>query len=172
MALRRRGQVRIIEAVLAVFMTVSVILLMMAFTRPLKSPYVRETSDLRRLAYNVLSAMAQGNVFERAVDVNRSPGGDDSCSLGGLAFAVGVSLPPGLLFYVDVYRVDFNPSSGSIETVWLGCASNFVERRSEVGSSQLSEAEPVTYTYVCTGEPDTVRGAVLLIQMIIGYSGS
>jgi len=169
-AVRRRGQVRVVEAVLAVFMAVAVILLVMAFTRPLRSPYVRETSDLRRLAYNVLSALAQGNVFERAVDVHREPEGDE-CTLGGLAFAVGASLPPGLLFYIDVYRANFTPSSPRVELVWVGCASNFVSRRGELSASALSEAEPITYTYVCTGEPDSVRGTVLLIQMLIGYPG-
>jgi hypothetical protein len=62
---KRKGQIRVIEAVLATFMVVSIILLVMAFTRPLKSVYVRETSDLRRLAYDLLNNMAENNVFEK-----------------------------------------------------------------------------------------------------------
>ena len=164
----RKGQIRIIEAVLATFMVVSIILLVMSFTRPLKSTYVRETSDLRRLAYNLLNNMAENNVFEKTI-ANIASGGSQTtgeCAFYDLSFLATASLPPGLLFKIDIYRVDFDLSSGRVGLVWLGCASNY-----DWKNIKLVESEPVTYSYVCTGDPDRVRGTTLLIQMVIGFSG-
>jgi hypothetical protein len=167
-ASRRRGQVRIIEAVLATFMVVAVILLVMSFTRPLKSVYIRETSDLRRLAYDLLSNMAENNVFERTISgiASGTQQATDECKFYDLGFLATASLPPGLLFKMDIYRVDYDLATGSSRLVWLGCASNYDWR-----NARLVESEPVTYTYVCTGDPDKVRGTALLIQVVIGYSG-
>ncbi|MEM4680123.1 MAG: hypothetical protein QXL98_04185, partial [Thermofilaceae archaeon] len=64
----RRGQIRLIELVLAVFMVVAVIIMVMNFTRPLRSVYLREVSDLRRLAYNLLGNLADAGAFERVVE--------------------------------------------------------------------------------------------------------
>lgn len=165
---RRRGQIRIIEVVLATFMVVAIIMLVIAFTRPLRSVYVRETSDLRRLAYNLLNNMADNAVFEETISNIASnpqqPG--SSCTLYDLAFLASASLPPGLLFKIEVYRVDFDLATGKSTLVWLGCAANY-----DWENVKLLESEPVSYTYVCTGEPDRVRGVTLHIHLTIGYAG-
>ncbi|ABL78319.1 hypothetical protein [Thermofilum pendens] len=164
---RRRGQVRIIEAVLATFMVVAIILLVMSFARPLRSVYVRETSDLRRLAYNLLNNMADNGVFEKTLaNLNPSAAQGGGCTLYDLAMMATASLPPGILFRMDVYRVDFDVSAGNTSLVWLGCASNY-----DTNTTRLVESEPVSYTYVCTGDPDSVRGTALYILLTIGYSG-
>ncbi|MEM0010006.1 MULTISPECIES: hypothetical protein [Thermofilum] len=165
---KRKGQIRVIEAVLATFMVVSIILLVMAFTRPLKSVYVRETSDLRQLAYDLLNNMAENNVFEKTISNLGSENTQQTgeCTFYNLGFLASASLPPGLLFKIDIYRVDFDLASNSVNLVWIGCASNY-----DWKNIKLVESEPVTYTYVCTGDPDSVRGTTLLIQMVIGFSG-
>ena len=174
----RRGQVRVVEAVLAVFMVVAVVLLLMQFTKPLRSVYIRETSDLRRLGYNFLNSMAENNVYEKVLgnliyeaskrfsSIGRCPEGWEENRLNDLAFFASTVLPQGLLFRVDVYTVQYDLAGGRAVLCPLGYAANF-----DVGKVSMTEAEPITYTYVCTGDPDRVRGSVLLVHLTIGYSG-
>jgi len=174
----RRGQVRVVEAVLAVFMVVAVVLLLMQFTRPLRSVYIRETSDLRRLGYNLLNSMAENNVYEKVLgdliyeaskrfsSSGRCPEGWEENRLNDLAFFASTVLPQGLLFRMDVYTVQYDLAGGRAVLCPLGYAANF-----DVGKVSMTEAEPIIYTYVCTGDPDRVRGSVLLVHLTIGYSG-
>jgi len=174
----RKGQIRVIEAVLAVFMVVAVILLLMQFTRPLRSAYIRETSDLRRLGYNLLNSMAENNVYEKVLgdliyEANRCfsegggcPEGWEGNRLDELAFFATIVLPQGLLFRVDVYTVHYSLTEGRVVLCPLGYAANF---NAEI--EPMKEAEPIIYTYVCTGDPDRVRGSVLFVHLTIGYSG-
>jgi hypothetical protein len=174
----RRGQVRVVEAVLAVFMVVAVILLLMQFTRPLRSVYIRETSDLRRLGYNLLNSMAENNVYEKVLgdliyEANqrfsasgKCPEGWEGNRLDDLAFFASTVLPQGLLFRMDVYTVHYDLAGGRAVLCPLGYAANF-----DVDKVSMTEAEPIIYTYVCTGDPDRVRGSALLVHLTIGYSG-
>ncbi len=162
---RRRGQTRIIEVVLATFIVVAVIIMVMSFTRPLKSVYIRETSDLRRLAYNLLNNMAEAGVFERVVGpalLGGSVGWNDT-----LNFFIMSSLPPGLVYYMGISKVDFDYSSGAATLVPLG----YVANPPDFHSRPLYEAESLKFTYVCTSDPDSVRATVLYIEFTIGYSG-
>ncbi|MEM4640330.1 MAG: hypothetical protein QXT93_10680 [Thermofilum sp.] len=151
MAVRKRGQVRVIEAVLAVFMAVALILMVMGFTRPLRSQYIRETSDLRRLAYNVMSTMSQANTFEATL-AERIWAIYDSGGmwqpaverLRELELILSMSLPPGLLYRMDVYLL--SASGGAVEAKYLGFASNY-----DADAVWLTEAESITYTYTMTG---------------------
>lgn len=173
----RRGQVRVVEAVLAVFMVVAVILLLMQFTRPLRSVYIRETSDLRRLGYNLLNSMAENNVYEKVLGdliyeasrrfsaSGKCPEGWEGNRLDDLAFFASTVLPQGLLFRMDVYTVHYDLAGGRAVLCPLGYAANY-----GVGTN-MTEAEPIIYTYVCTGDPDRVRGSALLVHLTIGYSG-
>jgi hypothetical protein len=165
---RRRGQIRIMEAVLATFMVVAIILLVMSFTRPLRSPYIRETTDLRRLAYNLLSYMAENNVFELTLSrISASTGSTpNQCIFYDLGFLATASLPPETLYKLDIYNVTYDNLSGNLNLTWLGCASNY--NWSSIG---LVESESVTYTYVCTGGPDKIRGNIIYIRLTIGFSG-
>ncbi|QOJ79466.1 hypothetical protein IG193_03120 [Infirmifilum lucidum] len=165
LAMRRRGQVRIVEAVLATFMVVAVILMVMAFTRPLKSTYIRETTDLRRLAYNLLNDMATAGVYERTVGRAITNPGNKGW-IDDLRLLVSSSLPPELVFNMTIYRVDFNPASGATSFVKLGSVAN-----SDFSRIQLYESESVTYTYVATSDPDKVRGMVIYIVLTLGFAG-
>ncbi|MEM0460336.1 MAG: hypothetical protein QXZ31_10755 [Thermofilaceae archaeon] len=151
MAVRRRGQVRVIEAVLAVSMAVSLIVMAMSFTRPLRSPYIRETADLRRLAYNVLSAMAQANTFEYtladmiwAIYDSQGRWQPSVERLSQLELILSMSLPPGLLYRMDVYLLDTSGGAGVFR--YLGYVSNY-----DADNVRLTEAESITYTYTMTG---------------------
>jgi len=151
MAVRKRGQVRVIEAVLAVFMAVALILMVMGFTRPLRSQYIRETSDLRRLAYNVMSTMSQATTFEATL-AERIWAIYDSGGvwqpaverLRELELILSMSLPPGLLYRLDVYLL--SASGGAVELKPLGFSSNY-----DADRVRLTEAESITYTYTMTG---------------------
>jgi len=162
---RRGGQTRVIELLLATFMVVAVIVMVMSFTRPLKSVYIRETSDLRRLAYNLLNNMAEAGVFERVVVpavYSGSSGWNDT-----LNFFIMSSLPPGLVYYMRISRLDFDYTSGTVSVTPLGHVAN----PPDFFSKPLYEAESIKYTYVCVGDPDSARATVLYVELVIGYSG-
>ncbi|MEM3944056.1 MAG: hypothetical protein QW700_08130 [Desulfurococcaceae archaeon] len=149
--MKRKGQLRLVEAVLAVFMTVAVLLMVMGFTRPLRSPYIRETSDLRRLAYNVLSAMAQAGTFENtlseriwAILDSRGRWQPSDAGLRDLELFLSLSLPPGLLYRMDIYLL--NGTGRGVERVYLGTAKNY-----DAEMTKLTEAESITFTYTITG---------------------
>jgi len=163
--MRRRGQVRVVEAVLAAFIVVAVILMVMAFTRPLKSVYIRETTDLRRLAYNLLNDMATAGVYERTVGRALVNPGDRSW-VDDLRLLISSSLPPDLVFNMTVYRLDFNLQTGRAVFSYLGSVAN-----ANFSSIRLYESESVTYTYVATGDPDSVRGSVIYIVLTVGFAG-
>lgn len=149
--MRRSAQVRVVEVVLAVFMTVAVLLMVMAFTRPFGSTQIRETSDLRRLAYNVLSTMGQSGVFENTLSDrvwatidSKGVWAPTSQRIPDLELFLSMSLPPGLLYRMDIYLL--NTSSSSPQVIYLGSASNY-----DASHVSLAEAEPVTYLYTVTG---------------------
>jgi len=162
---RRRGQVRVVEAVLATFIVVAVILMVMAFTRPLKSVYIRETTDLRRLAYNLLNDMATAGVYERTVGRALVNPGDRSWA-DDLRLLISSTIPPELVYNMTVYRFGFNLQTGRVEFNYLGSVAN-----ADFSSIRLYESESVTYTYVATGDPDRVRGSVIYIVLTVGFAG-
>uniref|UniRef100_A0A7J3X8L4 Uncharacterized protein n=1 Tax=Thermofilum pendens TaxID=2269 RepID=A0A7J3X8L4_THEPE len=161
---RRRGVTRIAELVLATSMVVAVVLFVMFFTRPIRSAYLRETSDLRRLAYNVLDNLAEAGVFERVL--GSALAGDVGWE-GRLRFLVSSSMPPGVLFRMEVYSVSFDTGTGTVAFTRLD--------RGGVSNAELSvsfkEAESVYYTYVCTRDPDSMRGRVFYFVLVVGYAG-
>ena len=163
MAVKRRGVARIVELVLATSMVVATIMLMMAFTRPIRSVYVRETSDLRRLAYNVLDNFAEAGVFERVLEpALRGEAGWE----GRLRFLVSTNLPPGVLFRMEVYSVSVG-ADGKVALTRLdkGGVAN------AESSIAFREAESVQYTYVCVHDPDTMRGRLFYFVLVVGYAG-
>jgi len=161
--LARRGQFRIIELVISITMIISVMLLVMFFTRPMRSIYLREVGDLRRLAYNLLNNLAEAGVFERVFDSARS--GDIGWE-GRLRMLVAANLPPGLVFRMEIYNV-LILGDGTVQLKRLdgGMITNMNP------GVDLSESEAVHYTLVCTRDPDSVRGEILYILLVIGYAG-
>lgn len=160
---RRKGQLRIVELVVAISMVVSVILLVMHFTRPMRSVYLREVSDLRRLAYNLINNFAEAGVFERILDAALS--GDRGWE-GRLRIVVVSSLPSGIVFRMEIYRANASASGEvSLERLDTGAIANLDSDR------ELLEAESVHYTHVCVHDPDRVRGEILYIVLMIGYAG-
>ena len=163
MAVKRRGVTRIIELVLAAAMVVATLLFVMSFTRPIRSAYLRETSDLRRLAYNVLDNLAEAGAFERVLELALK---GDAGWEGRLRFLVSTSLPPGVLFRMEVYSVSVG-ADGRVELVRLD--------RGGVANADpnvaFREAESVLYTYVCTHDPDSMRGRMFHFVLVVGYAG-
>lgn len=161
----KKGQTRVIEVVLATFIVVAVIVMVMSFTRPLKSVYIRETSDLRRLAYNLLNNMAEAGIYERVIGPALLSGSAEWNDT--LNFFIMSNLPPGLVYYMSVSKVDFDYSNGAVTFVPLG----YITNPPDFYSKPLYEAESLKFTYVCTSDPDAVRATVLYIEFTIGYSG-
>ncbi|MCX8180857.1 MAG: hypothetical protein N3E41_05745 [Thermofilaceae archaeon] len=159
---RSSGQMRIVELTIAVFMVVSIMLLVVYFTRPLRSIYIRETSDLRRFAFNTLNNFADAGVFERIV--SSALNGDRSWE-GRLRMLTSASLPPGVVFHMEVYAVDvFANATVKFRRLDSGGISNVDEVFNPY------ESETVNYTYACVRDPDNVRGVLLYIVMVIGYA--
>jgi len=162
-AVKRSGVTRIVELVLATSMVVATIMFAMAFTRPIRSVYVRETSDLRRLAYNVLDNLAEAGVFERVL---KSALEGDAGWEGRLRFLLSTNLPPGVLFRMEVYSVSVG-ADGKVELTRLdkGSVTNAEP------SVAFREAESAQYTYVCVHDPDTMRGRLFYFVLVVGYAG-
>lgn len=158
----RKGQLRVVELTLAVSMIVMTMLLVAFFTRPMRSVYIREVSDLRLLAYNLLNNLAEAGVFERIV--GDAVNGDVSWE-GRMRMLVASSLPPGIVFKMQVYRVIISNDGLQLERLGRGAITNMDS------SVELRESEAVHFTYVCTGDPDRIRGEILYIVLVIGYAG-
>lgn len=158
----RKGQLRVVELIIAVAMVVTIMLLVMFFARPMRSVYIREVSDLRRLAYNLLNNFAEAGVFERIID---SALRGDAGWEGRMRMLVFSSLPPGIIFRMQVYRVRVVSGTVQLERLDKGGIAN-VEAEVE-----LKEGEAVHYTYVCTQDPDRMRGEILYVVLVIGYAG-
>ncbi|MEM1568627.1 MAG: hypothetical protein QXI84_09115 [Thermofilaceae archaeon] len=159
----RRGQFRIIELIVAVTMVVTVMLLVAFFTRPIRSPYLREVGDLRRLAYNLLNNFAEAGVFERVL--NRTLTGGEGWE-GALRMLVASSVPPGIVFKMEIYRASIlEDGRVRLERLDSGTIANVDP------GVELREGEAVHYTLVCTQDPDRVRGEILYIVLVIGYAG-
>ena len=163
MAVRRRGVTRVVELVLATSMVVATVLFVMAFTRPIRSVYLRETSDLRRLAYNVLDNLAEAGAFERVL---ASALEGDASWEGRLRLLVSASLPPGVLFRMEVYSVAVG-ADGGVELSRLD-RGGVTNADPDVA---FREAESVLYTYVCVHDPDSMRGRVFHFILVVGYAG-
>lgn len=159
----RRGQIRLIELVLAVFMVVAVIIMVINFTRPLRSVYLREVSDLRRMAYNLLGNLADAGLFERIVDGAFT--GDNTWE-GRMRMVLYSNLPPGIVFSMEIYSVETGGSGlPAMRRLDSGQISNMKP------GATLVESESVQYVYVCTRDPDRMRGRILYIVLVIGYAG-
>lgn len=160
---RREGQVRIVEITIAISMVISVILLVMFFSRPMRSPYLRETVDLRRLAHNLLSQLADAGAFEQIIA--EALNGDVTWE-GRMRLLVSASLPAGIFFRMEIYQVT-RTRDGSIvfERLDKGRITN-----AALGT-EMTESEAIYFTYVCTHDPDRMRGRILYIIMVIGYAG-
>lgn len=164
MAVKRKGVTRIIELVLAASMVVATIMFVIVFTRPIRSVYMREVSDLRRLAYNVLDNLAEAGAFERVLE--SALRGDVGWE-GRLRFLISTSVPHGILFQMEVYYISFGTGASGFELVRLdkGGVTN-----ADPGIA-FAEAESVLYTYVCVRDPDSMRGRVFYFVLVVGYAG-
>ncbi|MEM3944224.1 MAG: hypothetical protein QXO02_08405 [Thermofilaceae archaeon] len=159
----RRGQARLVELVLAVFMVVAVIIMVMNFTRPLRSVYLREVSDLRRLAYNLLGNLADAGAFERVLEGAFS--GDGTWE-GRMRMLVYSNLPPGIVFSMEVYSVEVG--EGGLPVIRRLDSGGITNMKP---GATLIESESIQYVYVCTRDPDSMRGRMLYVVLVIGYAG-
>lgn len=159
----KKGQVRVIELIIALSMVVSIILLVMFFTRPMRSPYLRETVDLRRLGFNLLNQLADVGAFERLI--SDALQGDTTWE-GRMRMLLSASLPSGIVFHMRIYEVQ-EKEDGSLKPVPIdnGGITNAAP------NLKLLESEAIHFTYVCVKEPDRVRGKILYIVLVIGYAG-
>lgn len=157
-----KGQVRIVELLLATIIVAVAVIFALFFSRPLRSIYVRETSDLRRLAYNLLNDFAMAGVYENVIIRGNLTGRPWTKELKVLLSA---SLPPEIIYYMEVYEAKIQ--GNSVELELMGKISNVPN----FWTANIIESESVTYTYVSTGEPDKTRGVVLVIHLVLGFGG-
>lgn len=169
MALADRGQVRLIELMLASLIIAASVSFAFYFARPVRSIYIRETSDLRRLAYNLLNDLAMAGVYEEIIvkgNLTGRPWEDEA------RLFLSTSLPPEIVFYMDVYEVRLESEGLRLVKLNKRPITN-VESASTVEEfmERVTEAESVTYTYVCVRGPDRARGVLLVIHLVLGFGG-
>lgn len=167
-----RGQARLVEMIIMVALIAVAYIYMSQSTRPARSLFYRDTSDLRRFAYNMLNDLANSGVYEKLV-LNNSEvvatisSGEPDCQQEqrwvNLVRAYLVhSLPRGLGFSMRISYYNFTES----RFIPLHCAA--------IQSSQSLdpvESESISYTYVSIYAPDTTRGVILRIDLEVGYGG-
>ncbi|RLE74969.1 MAG: hypothetical protein DRJ56_06495 [Thermoprotei archaeon] len=163
--MRSRGQARVIEMTLATAVITAALVVAMSLTTPLRPLYLRETSDLRRLAYNLLNDLADARVFEDIVVKGNLTGGNWEDEL---KLFIAANLPPELVFRVDVYQLRLG-EDGSSE--WVRLNRRPVSKPEDWATVRLVEAEAVTYSYVVVGAPEEGRGCLLRIDLVLGYGG-
>jgi len=161
-ALTSDGQVRIVELLLATIIIAIAVIFALFFSKPIRSIYIRETSDLRRLAYNLLNNFAMAGIYENVIIRGNLTGRPWTEELRVL---VSASLPPEVIYYMEIYEAKIQ--SGSVKLKLMGKVFN----APDFWSANIIEAESVTYTYVSTGEPDKTRGVVLIIHFVLGFGG-
>jgi len=162
---KRKGQVRLIELMLASAIIAASVAFALYFARPVRSIYIRETSDLRRLGYNLLNDFALAGVYEELIvkgNLTGRPWEDE------MRLLLSMSLPPEVVFYMDVYEVKVRP--GGPELVKLN-SRPITNVESTEFLAGITEAEAITYTYVCIRDPDKTRGVVLVIHLTLGFGG-
>jgi len=157
------GQIRLIEVILGVIIIVLTLITIMRLTPPQKTIYLRETSDLRRFAYNLLNTMANARVFEDIVVGGNLSGNNWEDEM---KMFLSINMPPQIIFSADFYELRMNESG----VIWHKLNRKPISNTEEY-LSKIVEAESVTYTYVCVGEPDRTRGTVLVIILRLGYGG-
>jgi len=160
-----RGQARVIEMILATLVMTAALLVAMSVAAPLRSIYLRETADLRRLAYNLLNDLADARVLESVVVEGNLTGSDWEDEL---KFFIAANLPPELVFKVDVYQLKVR-SDGSLE--WVKLNRRPISKPEDWDAARVVEAESVSYAYVVVGAPEEGRGCFLRIDLVLGYGG-
>jgi hypothetical protein len=144
-AVEKKGQMRIIEALLASFVILFAITFINIFaTTPLSQTY--ETIELEKVGYNVLHDLDEQNLLSRFV-FNQE--------WTNLTAALMVSLPPDVYFNLTVYDLE-------------GSRINSVPIR--YGSSQVfSESTWVaSVTYVLPGYQTNYNPRILILQLVRG----
>jgi len=161
----RRGQARLVEIVLATIVLTVTLVTIMNLATPLRSIYLRETSDLRRVAYNILNDFGDARIYENIIikgNLSGSPWENE------LRLFISTCLPPQVIFKVDIYVLKVY-RNGTLE--WVKLNKEPITNVADWDSINLIEAESVTYTYVCIAEPDEARGTFLKIELTLGYGG-
>lgn len=166
----RKGQVRLVEAILAVLILLAGMVLASNMTRPVRSIYLRETSDLRRLAYNLLNDFAIAQVYENIVVKGNFTGEDWESQM---RLFISANLPPDVAFNLDVYELRMLEDC----IVWMKLNRRPISNVEDFQNSRIVEAESVTYTYVIVGSPpgqveaERARGTLLVLILRLGYGG-
>jgi len=146
----RRGQSRVMEAVLAaviIFIVFSTSMFLMSSSRLW---VLQERGDLDRLGYNLLHRLCESQVIEETVEkYNRSSWLYEM----HLKTAIQRFLPPMTYFELTISSCDLDPDGVRISLTKIGVVSNIQEYAAPVDASASSEginSEPVT-KYDTTG---------------------
>ena len=141
----KKGQMRIIEALLASFVILFAITFVNIFaTTPSSATY--ETGELEKVGYNVLHDLDEQNLLPRFVFNHEWV---------NLTAALMVSLPPDVYFNLTVYDLE-----GSIvNTVPI-----------KYGSSQVfsESAHVASVTYILPGYQASYNPRILILQLVRG----
>jgi hypothetical protein len=141
----KKGQMRIIEALLASFVILFAITFVNIFAvTPSSSTY--ETGELEKVGYNVLHDLDEQNLLSRFV-FNQE--------WTNLTAALMVSLPPDVYFNLTVYDLE-------------GDVINTVPIR--YGSSQVfsESAHVASVTYILPGYQTSYNPRILILQLVRG----
>lgn len=140
-----KGQMRIIEALLASFVILFAITFINIFAVTPSSP-AYETGDLEKIGYNVLHDLDEEKLLGRFVN---------NQEWANLTLALMVSLPTDVYFNLTVY--DLNGVVVNTEPISYGTSQTFA-----------SAGFVASVTYVVTGYQANYNPRILILQLVRG----
>ncbi len=159
-----RGQMRVIEVIIALFIIVAALTFANLLSISASSPNY-EATELQKLGYNVLHDLDQQNLLPRFIN---------GSEWANLTAALRVTLPLDVYFQLTVYKIERTATAdGGISNNYVVANSGPLNEIRYGDSSAFSSSKDVaSVTYSLVGYPTTTKStyspSVLILQLIRG----
>jgi len=161
-AIRRRGQARLVEAIVSAIIVIVAMSIAGLLSRPPGTVFFREEKSLVKTGYSIINYMANAKIIEEIIykEENGQIKYNDNWE-EQLKAILQFMVPANIAFNLTIYEI-----SGTIENnLKIKPLNSKPISNIETGEG-LAEMETIKYTYVCTCK---ARGKVLLIILQLGY---
>ena len=161
--MNRKGQARIIEAIVSAMIVIVAMSIASLLSRPPGTLFFREEKSLVKTGYSIINYMASAKIFEEIIyrEENGQIEYNDNWE-EQLKSTLQFMVPANIVYNLTIYEINGTLTADNLKTTKLND-----KPISNIATTEgLSEMETVKYTYVCTRK---ARGKVLLIVLQLGY---
>ena len=158
----RRGQARIIEAIVSAIIVVAAVSIASLLSRPPGTVFFREEKSLIKTGYSVINYMANAKILEEIIykeengQIKYSDNWEEQ-----LKPILQFMIPANIAYNLTIYEIN-----GTIGNNLKMVPINDEPISNIITTEGMAEMETIKYTYVCTRK---ARGKVLLIILQLGY---